>query len=108
MNVERAEKLQAFLDSDPGDSFSRFALALEYLKLDDLQTARSHFEFIRDNDPDYIGVYYHLGKLYERIDEPEYAMKTYITGISIARKTQDHHAASELEQAQNELNTDDI
>jgi hypothetical protein len=32
MNVSRVAKLKEFLDADPGDSFSRFALALEHLK----------------------------------------------------------------------------
>ncbi|MDG5766851.1 hypothetical protein QA596_05175 [Balneolales bacterium ANBcel1] len=105
-NQDRIAKLKAFLQEDPDDSFSRFALALEYQKTGDHQTARSLFEHIRDKDPGYIGVYYHLGKLYQMTDEPRLALKTYTNGITIARNAGDHHAATELEQALQELEYD--
>lgn len=107
MNESRVQKLKEFLDADPDDSFSRFALALEHLKIGDSDTALKHFEYIRDHDPEYVGVYYHLGKLYELIGIPKNALKTFTTGITAARKMHDHHAASELEQALDELETDE-
>lgn len=106
MNEDRVRKLKEFLAAEPDDSFSRFALALEHLKSGDTDTARTHFEFIRNNQPDYIGVYYHLGKLYEETGESLKALQTFTSGISIARDGNDHHAASELEQALHELETD--
>ncbi len=106
MNDSRVKKLKAFLDTDPDDSFSRFALALEYIKAGDNHTALQYFEYIRDHDPEYVGVYYHLGKLYQSIGNPEKALKTFTTGITAAQKVHDLHAASELEQAIDELETD--
>ncbi len=106
MSESRIQKLKTFLDADPADSFSRFALALEYLKTGDSDTALKYFEYIRDHDPEYVGVYYHLGKLYQSTDNPQKALKTFTTGISAARKVHDLHAASELEQAIDELETD--
>ncbi|MFO8029877.1 MAG: tetratricopeptide repeat protein [Cyclonatronaceae bacterium] len=106
MNENRVKKLRQFLDADPDDIFSRFALALEYLKAPDYDRALGHFEYIRDHDPEYVGVYYHLGKLYQVLGKPEKALKTFTTGIAAARKVNDLHAASELEQALDELDTD--
>ncbi len=103
MNQSRAAKLKEFLEADPDDSFSRFALALEHLKASDIDTARSHFEYILVNDPEYVGVYYHLGKLYQQTGDHRKALTTFTTGIAAARKANNHHAASELEQAVSEL-----
>lgn len=99
MNEERVQILQGFLNEDPADSFSRFALALEYLKAGDPETTRFHFEYIRDNDPEYTGVYYHLGKLYQQTENYEKAVETFNTGIDIAGKNGDTHAANELKEA---------
>ncbi|MEX0680752.1 MAG: tetratricopeptide repeat protein [Balneolales bacterium] len=104
MSQQRIAKLQEFLNEDSNDSFSRFALALEHLKLDDVNTARSHFEYIRDHHPGYVGVYYHLGKLYQQSGEHKKASTTFIAGISVAQNENDLHAASELEQALKDLN----
>ncbi len=108
MNEQRVSKLREFLDADPEDSFSRFALALEYLKGGDIKTAQSYFEYIRDNDPGYVGVYYHLGLLYQESGELVKAQKTFVTGISAAREAREYRAASELEQALNEIEPDQI
>lgn len=103
MKESRVAKLIEFLDADPGDSFSRFALALEHLTSGDTDTACTHFEYIQANDPEYVGVYYHLGKLYQQTGDPHKALATFTSGIAVARKARDHHSASELEQALSEL-----
>ncbi len=107
MNESRVIKLKEFLEADPNDSFSRFALALEYLKSGDTATAQQHFERILKHDPEYIGVYYHLGKLYQSLGQLRKALKTFTTGVAAARKGNDLHAASELEQAISELETEE-
>lgn len=48
----------------PNDSFSKFALALEIIKIDRRKSAVVLFEDIVQNDPNYVGVYYHLGEQY--------------------------------------------
>lgn len=106
MNDTRVKKLKEFLDADPADSFSRFALALEHLKTGDTNTAQHHFEHILDHDPEYIGVYYHLGKLYQETGHDQKALKTFTNGVTAARKSSDLHAASELEQAISELESE--
>jgi len=106
MNDTRIKKLREFLDADPADSFSRFALALEHLKTGDTNTAQHHFEYILDHDPEYVGVYYHLGKLYQSIGNAQKALKTFTNGVAAARKASDLHAASELDQAISELESE--
>lgn len=92
-------KLAARIKENPNDSFSKFALALELLKIDQTSKAQTLFENIRLNDPDYVGVYYHLANLYIKLDENKKALKTYKLGIDIATRLKDSHAASELQGA---------
>lgn len=99
----RIEQLKGFLDSDPDDSFVRFALAQEYTKMGTLKAALDAYKYIEQNDPNYVGVYYHLAKLYEELTEPELALDTYEKGIEIAKKIPDFHALSELINAKRNL-----
>jgi len=95
----KIKQLVSYIKRNPNDSFSKFALALEFLKMDKTDKARILFENIRDKDPDYIGVYYHLGNLYATTGAPEKARSTFKTGIEKARKANESHAASELQEA---------
>lgn len=103
MSSDRIHKLRDFLKEDPEDTFTRFALALEFVKREELDNARDTFLEIQNHNPDYVGVYYHLGKVYEMLNNPDHALKTYNDGITVARQQQDHHSESELQQAKQEL-----
>ncbi len=100
---ERIEKLKAFLQVTPNDSFLQHALALEYSKLGDDASARNLFENILKNDPAYIGTYYHLAKLLERTGEQNLAIEWYEKGMAAAKTAGDNHALNELRMALEEL-----
>ena len=51
--------------------------------------------------PDYVGTYYHAGKLLEQFDKKNEAEKVYRDGLRVARAAGQQHAASELLQALN-------
>jgi len=101
--MDRIEKLKEFLTSSPNDSFLLHALALEYIKLGNDETAKELFEEILHKDPGYIGSYYHLAKLLERIEKTEEAIKVYEKGMEEAKKAGDNHAFGELRGAYEEL-----
>ncbi len=99
-NSSIIKKLAANVKANPDDSFSKFALALEFLKQGDMKKARLFFEDIYEKDPDYVGVYYHLGKLYERTEQFKKATKMYEEGIKIAAAQNEKRTLSELKEAQ--------
>jgi len=101
--MERIEKLREFLKSNPTDSFLQHALALEYCKLGDDETARELFEKILEREPSYIGSYYHLAKLLERMGDNEAAIRWYEKGMEEAKAANDLHALGELRSAYEEL-----
>jgi tetratricopeptide (TPR) repeat protein len=84
------------LDADPDDSFLIYAVAKEYEKSGDLEKAIALLNTLREKDPEYVGLYYHLGQLYEEIENGDQALKIYEEGLAIAKKLKDFHALSEL------------
>ena len=78
--MNRVEILKGFLEQDPKDSFSRYALALEYVKSGQTDDARREFEFVRDHDPGYVATYFQLAQLYRTLGLRHDAEKTYRTG----------------------------
>jgi Tfp pilus assembly protein PilF len=101
--MDRITQLKEFLKASPGDSFLRHALALEYIKLGDDNTARAIFEEILTQDPGYIGSYYHLAKLLERTGDTNGAIEWYEKGMEAAKQAGDKHAYGELRSAYEEL-----
>lgn len=101
--MDRLTRLQELLKASPGDNFLEHALALEYIKAGADAGARQVFEGILTRDPGYIGSYYHLGKLLERINETALAIHWYEKGMAAARAAADHHALRELRAAYEDL-----
>ncbi|MFM6976424.1 MAG: tetratricopeptide repeat protein [Sphingobacteriaceae bacterium] len=97
MQSNRLEKLLNFYQNEPEDPFLKYALATEYLSLNDQVKALTYFEDLTQNHPDYVGTYYHLGGLYEQLGRKEEAITTYKTGMQVARKANNMHAFSELQ-----------
>jgi tetratricopeptide (TPR) repeat protein len=97
--MDRIEKLQHFLLQNPADSFLQHALALEYIKLQQDEKALVLFESIIAQQPDYIGTYYHLGKLLLRLHFAQKAIDTFEKGMVIAKTLKDNHAYNELQAA---------
>jgi Tfp pilus assembly protein PilF len=101
--MERIEKLKEFLRQDPGDAFSKHALALEYIKIGDETAARRLFEEILERDPGYTGSYYHLGRLLERGGETALAIDWYVKGMQAAKAAGETRTYNELRAAYEEI-----
>ena len=97
--MNRIEILKGFLRENANDSFSRYALALEYVKLGQDDDALREFETVKTNDPAYVATYFQLGQLYQKLGRSHEAEKTFRTGITVAAKAGDDHTRSELEGA---------
>lgn len=97
MDTSRLEKLLAFIQNEPNDEFLKYALATEYLRLNETEKALSYYEDLVNNHPNYTGTYYHLGKLYEALGRKDDAISTYETGMRITKEKRDNHAYSELQ-----------
>ena len=100
---KRLEQLNAMLQLAPSDAFLLFAVAKEHEKLGDKNTALVYYERLLATEPDYVGLYYHLGKLHESEQRLTEAQNDYEQGTKVARKIADFHALSELNGALDNL-----
>ena len=98
MNPDRVKQLEKFLQEDPNDSFSIYALALEYLPSNKLKSEEL-FNNLLKNHPDYIGTYYHAAALQSELGNIEKAETIYTNGISKAKELNEAHALRELQSA---------
>jgi len=102
MNPSRLDQLFDFYKEDPNDPFTIYAIATEYLKID-IEKSRYYYELLLANHENYVGTYYHAGKLYEQIGKKDQAEKIYKKGMQISRQEGNQHAFAELQQVYNKL-----
>ena len=103
MQISRLEKLLEFIKNEPDDEFLKYALATEYLRLNQTDKALEYYEDLVNHNPGYVGTYYHLGKLYEALNRRDEALATYQTGMKVTKEKRDNHAFSELQAVYNAL-----
>lgn len=99
----RIEQIQELLKANPKDSFLRHALALEHIKRGEDDRAEALFLSLLQDQPGYVGSYYHLAQLLERRGDYKMALEWYGKGMAAAKEANDRHAFNELQAAYDEL-----
>ncbi len=102
-NQERIKALIGLLTKNPDDSFSRYALALEYVSLGETGGAMTELQELIRRDPKYLAAYHQLGRLYCKVNNTLEAKKIYRQGIELAAATNDLHAKTEMEEELEEI-----
>lgn len=102
--MTRLENLLKLLEENASDAFMQHALGLEYIKLNNDEKAATVFENLLAAQPDYVGSYYHLAKIYERMNNEPEAIAVYERGMEVAKRLGDTHAFLELKSAHEFLN----
>ncbi len=105
MNHSKIEQLLEFLKEDPKDSFTLYALALEYEK-EDSGKAKEFYDLLLKEHSGYLATYYHAAKWYEKSDR-ETAKKIYKEGMQLARELGKTKTYNELQNALNILLDDE-
>jgi Tfp pilus assembly protein PilF len=99
MEMNRLEMLLSMVDRNPADGFSRYGLAMEYVKGGDLVTAVDHFMQLLEHNPNYAAAYFHGGQTLEKLGRIDEAKGLYRRGIEITSAMGDDHTRSELQGA---------
>lgn len=102
MNEDRLNQLFKFLEDDPNDAFTLYAIATEYRQTDQ-EKSLFYYEKLLAEHENYVGTYYHAAKLYEELGKPDLAEQTYKKGMQISRQEGNMHAFAELQQAFNKM-----
>lgn len=91
------------LEQQPGDLFLQYALAMEYLGMDNTTEAEFYFKQVIAADENYVPVYYQLGKIYESSGNEKDAIAAYEKGLEAAQIKNDAKATRELRAALDEI-----
>ena len=95
----RRETLEEFVALDQNDSFSRYALALEFEKEGGIDDAALQLREVISRDPAYVAAYHQLGRLLSQTGFVEEARETYRRGVEAALVSGDQRARSEMQEA---------
>ncbi len=97
--MNKIDQLQEFLKENPKDTFLRYALALEYVKDNEINLAITIFEELILNDPQYLATYFQFGQLLAELGQNIRAELVFKNGIEIAKLQNNSKTCQELEQA---------
>lgn len=105
MNHNRIQLLRQFIQEEPGDPFNVYALAMEFMDSDPAQ-ARTLFDQLLTEHPDYMATYYHAAALYAENDDRDRAAQLYDQGIDLARRQGNDKTLLELQRAKRAFEDD--
>ena len=94
--MSRREQLEQLLTAEPHDPFLRYGLAMCCASDGQFEIAQQHFQRLLEDHPDYVAGYFQLAQLLARLGESEPAKPLLQTGIAVAVRTGDSHAAREM------------
>ena len=103
MTGTRLERLKHLREENPGDIFTLFALAKEFEKAGATEDASRCYQELLISDPDYLGAYFHFGKLLELLGVDNQALDIYRQGIERSKAANDIHSLAELQNAYQNL-----
>ncbi|HZY09642.1 MAG TPA: tetratricopeptide repeat protein [Bacteroidota bacterium] len=105
MKPSRIDELRRYLKTDPCDSFSHYAIALEYKAMGKISDAIHNLEEVLAIDPNYLPAYQQLGSIFVDIGRKDDALKILESGIRIAKSIGDAHTTQEMQEIVDELET---
>lgn len=99
MATNRLDMLKQMLEQNPGNTFARYGLAMEYANSGDAEQAVAEFRLLLEHDETYAAAYFHGGRALEKLGRLEEARSFYERGIEAATRKGDAHTRAEIEAA---------
>jgi predicted Zn-dependent protease len=96
--VNRRERIEAMLADDPNDPELRYLLAMEYVGTGDDAGAVRCFDELMQRSPEYPPAYHQAARALQRLDRIAEAKDVLRRGIPVALGRGDTHAAGEMQQ----------
>lgn len=96
MRDDRLSQLRSMLAEEPGDTFLRYAIALERRRAEDRAGAAEDLETLLREDPTYIACYYQLAQVLAELGRNEDAVHTCEAGALQCLVSGDRKTRSEL------------
>ena len=102
-NEKRLMMLEQITQAGQADSFAWYGLALEYKSFERIDDALKTFTTLRQNDPAYVPMYLMCGTMLVEAARVAEGREWLETGLDKANAAGNSHAASELQEALNQL-----
>ncbi|MFL5241388.1 MAG: tetratricopeptide repeat protein [Gemmataceae bacterium] len=93
----RKHQIESMLAEDPKDPFLRYGLAMEYASEGNDEQAVKCLRDLLALTPDYVPAYLQAGQMLTRLEKTDEARDIFRTGIAVAKRLGDSHAAGEME-----------
>lgn len=103
MNGGRLQQLEAMLSDEPGDTFLRYAIALEHRRLGDFRKATDLLEQLMREVPSHVATYYQLALLLADQGRLQDALAACDAGMLQSLVNADRKARSELNELKQTL-----
>lgn len=94
--MSRRAQLEQLLAAEPNDPFLRYGLAMCCASDGETDLAQEHFQKLLAEHPNYVAGYFQLAQLLARLGQDDLAKPLLQTGITVAVRTGDSHAAREM------------
>jgi tetratricopeptide (TPR) repeat protein len=94
--MTRREKLLEMLTSSPDDPFLHYGLAMECRNAGERDAALAELRRVLEIDPQYVAAYFHQGQILAEGGEVGAAREILQSGIAMAERVGDGHAAEEM------------
>ncbi len=101
--MDKIAALREILSVNPADSFARYGLAMEHLNQGNTDGALAEFSTTTEHNPDYVPAYQMSGQALAKLGRDEEAKERLQAGLDAAARTNNHHAASEMQALLDEL-----
>lgn len=96
---DRIATFKIHIATSPDDPFPRYALAMEYRSMGQLDKARLVFRDLNNQFPDYVPTYLMYGSTLLEVGDKDEAANVFKRGIEVAGRKRDAHAKRELQDA---------
>jgi len=97
--LSRKDMVLQMLEKEPGDLFLNYALAQEYIGVDDFVNAELQLQKTLNLDLTYLPCYYQMGQVKEKLGDNAGAIEFYKKGIDLAKAQGNRKAQGELSEA---------
>jgi Tfp pilus assembly protein PilF len=102
----RLDQFKEFVEMDPSDTFSRYALAMEYMSIQQFDDAVGHFREVLKQDPTYSAAYFQAAIASRKSGSNDQAIDFLTRGIEAAEKKGDWHARDEMKAVLEEIQSE--
>jgi thioredoxin-like negative regulator of GroEL len=101
--MDKVAGLKEVLEQDPKNAFARYGLAMEYAGRGETEAALGEFGQLLQDHPDYTAGYFMAAQTLAKARRNAEAKQKLAEGLESARRTENQHAAREMQGMLDEL-----